>query len=159
MSEVSKNEYFGLSNLNYRFRKGEINPSELLEYYLNNIAKNNPKINAFQTVYADSARRAGRECDFAFNSGSRIGPFHGIPFALKDICELEGQITTGGSALFIERKSRQTALIAARLLNAGGILIGKTKTVEFAFGGWGTNQKMGTPKNPWDEENHRVCGG
>ena len=46
-----------------------------------------------------------------------------------------------------------------RLLGAGGIILGKTKTVECAFGGWGTNQLMGTPYNPWDMDVHRVPGG
>jgi aspartyl-tRNA(Asn)/glutamyl-tRNA(Gln) amidotransferase subunit A len=46
-----------------------------------------------------------------------------------------------------------------RLQAAGGIILGKTKTVECAFGGWGTNQKMGTPMNPWDMETHRIPGG
>ena len=39
------------------------------------------------------------------------------------------------------------------------IVLGKTHTVEFAFGGWGTNQQMGTPRNPWDMQTHRVPGG
>ena len=52
-----------------------------------------------------------------------------------------------------------TATMVQRLTAAGGIILGKTKTVECAFGGWGTNQKMGTPINPWDMETHRVPGG
>jgi aspartyl-tRNA(Asn)/glutamyl-tRNA(Gln) amidotransferase subunit A len=39
------------------------------------------------------------------------------------------------------------------------IVLGKTHTVEFAYGAWGTNQHMGTPWNPWDPEVHRTPGG
>ena len=52
-----------------------------------------------------------------------------------------------------------TATIARRLMAAGGILLGKTRTVEVAMGGWGTNQRMGTPHNPWDPAVARTPGG
>ena len=39
------------------------------------------------------------------------------------------------------------------------IPLGKTHMVEFAFGGWGRNQPMGAPWNPWDTRVHRVAGG
>ena len=159
MVGLRKSNYYSLLELNHSFKFGDITSSEIVEYYLSNIKKNDPKIKAFQDIYYKSALNAGKACDLAFSSGNRIGPFHGIPFVLKDICELKGKITTGGSAAYIKRKSKETAIIANRLLSAGGVLLGKTKTVEFAFGGWGTNQKMGTPKNPWDNKNHRVCGG
>jgi aspartyl-tRNA(Asn)/glutamyl-tRNA(Gln) amidotransferase subunit A len=58
-----------------------------------------------------------------------------------------------------DRISTQTGTVVRRLIAAGGIILGKSKTVESAFGGWGTNQKMGTPWNPWDLENHRIPGG
>jgi len=46
-----------------------------------------------------------------------------------------------------------------RLLAVGMIPLGKTHMVEFAFGAWGTNPLMGTPRNPWDAARHRVPGG
>ena len=58
-----------------------------------------------------------------------------------------------------DRVSPRTGTVTRRLLSAGGILVGKTKTVEVAMGGWGTNQRMGTPWNPWDLEIHRTPGG
>ena len=159
ITELSDDKFYSLSELYHAFKRRDVNPSEIVDFYISNIKKTNPTINAFETIYEGFASREARLCDEAFSLGQRKGPFHGIPFVLKDICELKGAITTGGSALFKTRKSRETATIANRLLSAGGILLGKTKTVEFAFGGWGTNQKMGTPKNPWDSENHRICGG
>jgi aspartyl-tRNA(Asn)/glutamyl-tRNA(Gln) amidotransferase subunit A len=52
-----------------------------------------------------------------------------------------------------------TAQSVRRLEAAGMVVLGKTQTVEFAFGGWGTNPSMGTPRNPWDGEKHRIPGG
>jgi aspartyl-tRNA(Asn)/glutamyl-tRNA(Gln) amidotransferase subunit A len=84
---------------------------------------------------------------------------HGVPIALKDLIELEGEVTTGGSANWRQRRSRVTATIAKRLIAQGMIVLGKTHTVEFAFGGWGTNEHMGTPWNPWDPTIARTPGG
>ena len=92
-------------------------------------------------------------------AGNRLGPLHGIPIALKDIIDMEGRVTTGGSMVWRERISPTTATIARRLNEAGMIVIGKTHSVEFAMGGWGTNTHMGTPRNPWDLETHRTPGG
>ncbi len=85
----------------------------------------------------------------AIQAGHAVGPLHGVPIALKDLIELEGQITTGGFAHWRTRRSSVTATIARRMITAGMIVLGKTHTVEFAPGGWGTNQHMGTPWNPW----------
>jgi aspartyl-tRNA(Asn)/glutamyl-tRNA(Gln) amidotransferase subunit A len=84
---------------------------------------------------------------------------HGIPVALKDLIEIEGRVTTGGSQVWHDRRSAYTATIARRMIAAGMIVIGKTHTVEFAMGGWGTNQHRGTPWNPWDPAQPRTPGG
>lgn len=134
-------------------------PEAEVERLLGAIDELDPTLEAWQVVYADEARDAARAATTAIRSGHRVGPFHGVPFALKDIVDVEGRITTAGSKAWSQRISPATAEIAKRLLAAGGILLGKTKTVEFALGGWGTNQHMGTPRNPWDATDHRVPGG
>src|SRR5256885_6004569 len=58
-----------------------------------------------------------------------------------------------------DRRSPATATLARKLIAAGMIVLGKTHTVEFAMGGWGTNQHLGTPWNPWDLEVPRTPGG
>ena len=59
----------------------------------------------------------------------------------------------------VRARATRTATLARRLIEAGMILIGKTHMVEFAFGGWGTNQHLGTPWNPWDARVARIpCG-
>lgn len=141
------------------YQSGALKPSAVVEAHLDRIARLDSKIGAFQIVYADEARAAAKAADEAIASGHRIGPFHGIPFGLKDICDLEGRVTTGGSLAMKDRISPTTGALTRRLIAAGGIVLGKTKTVECAFGGWGTNQHMGTPWNPWDLKVHRVPGG
>jgi aspartyl-tRNA(Asn)/glutamyl-tRNA(Gln) amidotransferase subunit A len=141
------------------YRDGTTGPVEAVEACLTGIETLDPALEAWMVVYAEEARAGARAAEAAIASGHRSGPFHGIPFALKDIVDVEGRITTGGSAALADRVSPATATIAARLIAAGGILVGKTKTVELAMGGWGTNQHLGTPRNPWDAEEARAPGG
>ena len=148
-----------MTELSATYIDGSGSPSDVIDAYLARIESLEPKLGAFQVVYADDARIAAEAATKAIGSGHRIGPFHGTPFALKDIIDLEGKVTTGGSMEMKDRISTTTATIARRLIAAGGILLGKTKTVEVAMGGWGTNQRMGTPWNPWDLDVQRTPGG
>jgi aspartyl-tRNA(Asn)/glutamyl-tRNA(Gln) amidotransferase subunit A len=68
-------------------------------------------------------------------------------------------VTTAGSKSWHGRVATETATAVERLLAAGMIPLGKTHMVEFAFGGWGRNEPMGAPWNPWDTRVHRVAGG
>lgn len=141
------------------YADGSLSPVAVVEGCLARIARLDGELGAFQAVYATDARAAAAAAERAIRSGHRIGPFHGVPFALKDIVDVEGRITTGGSKAMADRVSPTTATIARRLVAAGGVLLGKTKTVEVAFGGWGTNARMGTPRNPWDAQVPRAPGG
>ncbi|MBX6744563.1 MAG: amidase [Acetobacteraceae bacterium] len=142
-----------------RIAAGRLSPVDLVEDCLARIERLEPKLQSFVEVYAADARLAAEAADKAIRSGHAIGPLHGIPVALKDLVELEGRITTGGSAVWRKRRSERTATLARRLIAAGMIVIGKTHTVEFAYGGWGTNQHLGTPRNPWDATEARTPGG
>ncbi len=148
-----------VSDLSAAIAAGTVKPSELAEEFLDRIQRFDQKLHAFIAVYADEARAAAKAADEAIAAGYRIGPLHGIPIALKDIIDMKGRVTTGGSAVWRERVSPSTAVLAERVMAAGMIVLGKTHTVEFAMGGWGTNEHMGTSWNPWDAETHRVPGG
>jgi aspartyl-tRNA(Asn)/glutamyl-tRNA(Gln) amidotransferase subunit A len=136
-----------------------LSPIALIEATIAKISAMNPKLNAFVETYFDDARLAAEGADKAIRAGHAVGPLHGIPIALKDLVELDGRIVTGGSKIWAARRASRSATLAQRLIQAGMIVIGKTHSVEFAFGGWGTNQHMGTPWNPWDMQTHRVPGG
>jgi aspartyl-tRNA(Asn)/glutamyl-tRNA(Gln) amidotransferase subunit A len=136
-----------------------ISPVDVVDALLGRIDRYEPKLQAFVAVYGEDARLAAEGADRAIRSGHAVGPLHGVPVALKDLIELEGRITTGGSAMWRQRRSTVTATIARRMISQGMIVLGKTHTVEFAYGGWGTNQHMGTPWNPWDGAEPRTPGG
>jgi aspartyl-tRNA(Asn)/glutamyl-tRNA(Gln) amidotransferase subunit A len=136
-----------------------LSPVDLVDALLARIGAADGKLHAFVEVYTEGARVAAEAADKAIRSGHAIGPLHGIPIALKDLIEIEGRVTTGGSQVWRDRRSACTATLAQRLIAAGLIVIGKTHTVEFAMGGWGTNQHRGTPWNPWDPAVARTPGG
>ena len=136
-----------------------LSPVDLTEAYLDRIRTREPKLQAFVEVYAEDARQAAEAADLAIRSGHAIGPLHGIPIALKDLIEIEGRIVMGGCEAWRQRRATRTATLARRLIAQGMIVLGKTHTVEFAMGGWGTNSRLGTPWNPWDPERQRTPGG
>jgi aspartyl-tRNA(Asn)/glutamyl-tRNA(Gln) amidotransferase subunit A len=136
-----------------------LSPVDLVEDCLTRIERLEPRLQAFATVHAADARLAAEAADKAIRAGQRVGPLHGIPIAVKDLVEVEGRVATGGSAVWRNRVAQRTATLYRKLLAAGMIVLGKTHTVEFAYGGWGTNQHLGTPRNPWDRETHRTPGG
>jgi aspartyl-tRNA(Asn)/glutamyl-tRNA(Gln) amidotransferase subunit A len=145
--------------LSRELHERRLSPVDLVDAYLARIAASDPKLHAFVDVYADDARLAARGAEAAIRSGHAVGPLHGIPIALKDLIELEGKVVTGGCEVWAARKATRTATLARRLIAQGMIVLGKTHTVEFAMGGWGTNTRRGTPWNPWDPKRARTPGG
>ncbi len=134
-------------------------PVDVVEACLARIETLEPMLHAFVHVHGKEARLAAEAADKAIRSGHGIGPLHGVPVALKDLVEFKGHVTTGGCAVWRDRVSDYSATLAQKLISAGMIVLGKTHTVEFAYGAWGTNQHMGTPWNPWDMKVQRTPGG
>jgi aspartyl-tRNA(Asn)/glutamyl-tRNA(Gln) amidotransferase subunit A len=149
----------GVTELSQAFAARTLSPVDAVDALLERIARRDPLLHSFIAVYADDARLAAEGADRAIRSGHRMGPLHGVPIALKDLVDLEGRVTTGGSKVWANRVSPVTATLAERAIAAGMIVLGKTHTVEFAMGSWGTNTHMGTPRNPWDLAVHRTPGG
>jgi aspartyl-tRNA(Asn)/glutamyl-tRNA(Gln) amidotransferase subunit A len=148
-----------VAELSRAFGTRALSPVDAVDALLARIRRRNPALHAYIAVYEEDARLAAEAADKAIRSGHRVGPLHGVPIALKDLVDLEGRVTTGGSKVWAERVSPVTATLAERLIAAGMIVLGKTHTVEFAMGSWGTNTHMGTPRNPWDPAVHRTPGG
>jgi aspartyl-tRNA(Asn)/glutamyl-tRNA(Gln) amidotransferase subunit A len=138
---------------------GEITSEALVDHQLARIARFDGQLKAFVDVYAEEAREAARALDRLLQAGVRLGPLHGVTIAIKDLFEIEGRPIGAGSLAVPAKISNATATIVKRLRAAGAVILGKTQTVEYAFGGWGTNTVMGTPWNPWDMHTHRIPGG
>jgi aspartyl-tRNA(Asn)/glutamyl-tRNA(Gln) amidotransferase subunit A len=148
-----------VTELSRAFGARTLSPVDAVEALLERIRRRGRELHAYIAVYEGDARLAAEAADRAIRAGHRVGPLHGVPIALKDLVDLEGRVTTGGSKVWADRVSPVTATLAERLIAAGMIVLGKTHTVEFAMGSWGTNTHLGTPRNPWDLAVHRTPGG
>ncbi len=132
---------------------------EIVEACLARIDTLDGRLHAFVDVYRSDALARADAADRERRAGAARGPLSGLPIALKDLLHFAGRQTTAGSRSWLGRISDHTATAVTRLVAAGMIPLGKTHMVEFAFGGWGRNQPMGAPWNPWDMRTHRVAGG
>jgi Asp-tRNA(Asn)/Glu-tRNA(Gln) amidotransferase A subunit family amidase len=133
-------------------RKKLISPVELVETFLERIEKVNPEINAYCTVASELARKRAKEIESAIMRGDKIGPLGGIPVSIKDVTLTAGIRTTFGSKLYENFVPAEDELIVERIKKAGGIIIGKTNTPEFASVGATFNDLFGITRNPWNTD-------
>jgi aspartyl-tRNA(Asn)/glutamyl-tRNA(Gln) amidotransferase subunit A len=115
---------------------------------------------AFLKVYAEGARADADHADALRKRGVRRSPVDGLPVSVKDLYDVQGDVTRAGSRVFEKNPpAKADAAAVARLRAAGAVIVGRTNMVEFAFGGVGLNAHYGTPRNPWDRKTGRVPGG
>jgi aspartyl-tRNA(Asn)/glutamyl-tRNA(Gln) amidotransferase subunit A len=125
---------------------------ELTNGCIDQIEKQNPKLNAFITVTAESARTRAQELDRELAAGRDRGPLHGIPIAHKDLIWTKGVRTTSGSKLFANFVPDSDAPVARKLAEAGTVMVGKTGLHELAYGVTSENPHFGAVRNPCDPE-------
>ncbi len=114
----------------------------------------------FLHVDRDAALAQADVVDALRSSGASRSQYAGIPLSIKDLFDVEGQITRAGSTVLSERApALADAPSVARLRRAGFVLIGRTNMTEFAFSGLGLNPHYGTPRNPWQRSQGHVPGG
>ncbi len=151
--------FASITELAGEIRAGALGPVELTQFFLERIQAFDDRLNAFMIVTPDRALASARAAAAALAGGVDLGPLQGIPLAVKDLFDVAGLPTTGGSILLRDNTAAIHATVVRRLLGAGAALVGKTHMVEFAFGGTGVNHHYGTPWNPWDADIQRLPGG
>ena len=148
-----------ISGFARRLRSGEITSEQATRAYLSRIEKLDPALGAFQHVAAERAIAIARAMDQLLAGGVDLGPLMGVPVAVKDLFAVEGMPTTAGSKLEVGDIIGEEGSFVKRLKKAGCVILGKTKTVEFAFGITGVSAPRGTPWNPWDARTQRLPAG
>ncbi len=135
----------------------EISATELLDAHLTQIQQVNPGVNAIVTLAEDRARRLAKMVDSQILRGEPVGVLAGLPVAHKDLVNTRGIRTTFGSRIFEHHVPDENALIVQRIVDAGGVTLGKTNVPEWGAGSQTFNDVFGTTVNPWDTT--RTCGG
>ncbi len=138
-------------------RARKVSSLELTNEALARIERLNPSLNAFITVTSGLARRKARAADCELRAGKNRGPLHGIPITIKDNYWTRGIRTTAGSPILVDFIPATDSAVAARLAEAGAVLLGKTNLNEFAYGIHGLNAHFGEVHNPWSLD--RTTGG
>lgn len=145
-------DFITIADAARRIADRELSPVALTQAKLARIAALDPQINAFITVTAERALRQARAAEAEIGHGRRRGPLHGIPFALKDIYATAGILTSGHSRIGIDNVPLEDAAVTAKLEAAGGVLLGKLATNEFAHGGPSFEAPWPPARNPWNPE-------
>jgi aspartyl-tRNA(Asn)/glutamyl-tRNA(Gln) amidotransferase subunit A len=133
-------------------REGTASSTELVRAALARIQALDGRLGAFVTLLADRATAEAAARDRQRHRGAALGPLHGVPVAVKDLVDVAGAVTGAGSPKLAGNLAVRDAEVVTRLRAAGAVVVGKTRTHEFAYG-------VLTPgtANPWDRA--RIAGG
>lgn len=148
--DLSNPAMLGIADLAPLLKSGTLSPVTLVQACLDRIARYDGELHSFITVTADRALTQAREAEAEIAAGRYRGPFHGIPYGLKDIVDARGIPTTAHSRLMPATPAAADAHVTERLDRAGGILLGKLGTFEFALGGPSWDLPWPPPLNPWN---------
>ena len=140
-----------------KIKQGEVSSLEVLESFLDQVEKVNPKINAIVALDIERAKEKAKEADNKISLKSKLGPLHGLPMTIKDAFEVEGIVSTGGNPAWKDNIPKRNAEAVQRLVDAGAIIFGKTNVPFLSSDLQSFNKIYGTTNNPWDLE--RTPGG
>ena len=132
-------------------RAGHVTATAAVESALQEIARNDRDLNCFTAVLDESAREQAVRVDRLIAHGGDPGPWAGVPFAVKNLFDIEGVTTLAGSRIHAERPpAARDATAVARLKRAGAILVGALNMDEYAYGFTTENSHYGATRNPHD---------
>ncbi|MDP6872426.1 MAG: amidase [Alphaproteobacteria bacterium] len=141
--------YRTILELSSLIEAGELSPVTLTEAMLARIEALDGRLKSYATVMAESAMAEARAAEAEIAHGRYLGPLHGIPIAVKDLCYTAGVRTMGGCAVLAEHVPDYDATVVRRLRHAGAVLLGKLNLTEGAMAGY--NPDFDVPENPWKE--------
>jgi amidase len=130
-------------------RRRKLSATEVMQAFITQIERVNPKVNAIVTFLPELALSSARKFDKNFKS-NRSKPLAGLPIAYKDNVPTRGIRTTFGSPVYRDNVPKEDHLIVERLSAAGAITLGKTNLPEFAAGSHTFNLVFGATLNPYD---------
>ena len=146
-----------MKNLAQLLRQGEISSTEIVRSYLDKIALEEERVNAFITVDEEGALAAAEASDIRRQKGELLSPWDGIPIAVKDNICTQGMRTTCGSRMLQNYIPPFDAQVVQLIKKAGMPILGKTNLDEFAMGSSTEYSAFKPTRNPYDEL--RVPGG
>jgi aspartyl-tRNA(Asn)/glutamyl-tRNA(Gln) amidotransferase subunit A len=135
-------------------RASKLSPVEWTKALLDRIHAVDPAYNAFLVVTADRALAQAKAAEAEIAAGQWRGPMHGVPYAAKDIIDIEGMATTCHSKIRRDHRAAADAFVIRKMSDAGAILLGKLALHEFATGGPAFDLPWPPARNPWNRDLH-----
>jgi Asp-tRNA(Asn)/Glu-tRNA(Gln) amidotransferase A subunit family amidase len=133
------------------FSTRELSPVELMAAVLERVEETGPDINAFSARFPEAALDGARAAEQRYRRGwPEVRPLEGLPVAIKELTPVTGQQHTLGSLAFADNVASETAPVAARILEAGAIVHGRTTTPEFGCASFTHSRLYGLTRNPWN---------
>ena len=140
-----------------RVRRGDITAGSVVEEAIRRHEESD--LGAYIVFDPEGARTRARAIDGAVARGEDPGPLAGVTVSVKDLYGVEGLPIRAGTRRELPAHWRREGFLVRTVRELGAVIVGKTHTVELAFGGVGLNPNTGTPVNPWDADEHRAPGG
>ena len=124
-----------------------LSPVDVTEAALERINEHDPQYKSYATVMADQARESAQAAEQAIAAGNYLGPLHGVPIAVKDLCFTRGVATMGGTKALVNHVPGFDSTVVQRLKSSGAVILGKLNLTEGAMAGY--NPDFQVPVNPW----------
>lgn len=140
--------YLPLHEVAQRLKARKLSSVELTRSLLDRIDRIDPRLRSYATVTADRALADAARLDAESAAGTSRGPLHGVPIAIKDLCNTEGVPTAAGMAIHRGNVPSRDATVVARLKQAGAVILGKLQMTEGAYGAH--HPGIPAPLNPWN---------
>jgi aspartyl-tRNA(Asn)/glutamyl-tRNA(Gln) amidotransferase subunit A len=138
-------------------RDRKLSPLEYAKALIARIERHDGKLNAFLRFTPELALEDARRAEAEIARGAWRGPFHGMPYGLKDIVDYAGLPTTAHSKILKDNVAARDAHVTHKLRAAGAVFMGKLSTHEFAIGGPSFDLPWPPARNPWHRDH--FCGG
>jgi amidase len=131
-------------------RTRKVSPVELTRAMLNRIEKLEPQVHSYATVMQELALAQAVQAEREIMEGKYRGPLHGIPIAVKDICDMSGVTTAAGMTIRPSSLPEEDSTVVERLTDGGAVVLGKLQLTEGAFAKH--HPSVVVPQNPWNSD-------
>ena len=140
--------YLSLDEVARRLKARKVSSVEATRAILDRIEALDPKLKSYATVTPERALQDAARLDAETAAGKSRGPLHGVPIAVKDLCNTAGVPTAAGMAIHRKHVPAKDATVVARLKQAGAVILGKLQMTEGAYGAH--HPTIEPPVNPWN---------
>ncbi len=139
-----------LTEVAARIADGHLSAVEVTRNALDRLHRYAKPLGAVTAILDDQALAAARRAEREIMAGSYRGPLHGVPVGVKDLADVEGAVTTGGSNVFRPEPAQEDAALVRGLRRAGAVIVCKLNCDEFAYHPTGATSRFGPSRNPWN---------